>query len=152
MMKTFLLIFTVGLFSLSAFANEQVIRCSLRANYEIYRGEGLVERGEGSLIAVPVEFSFFTNKSEFAANFGGVYASIKARAQASSDSATVELSGGKFRAGAAFFPGKGYEQYIEKDQLASFNYTVGANRVIFMRALLKCLPAISWDYRPVNPL
>jgi hypothetical protein len=147
----------LSLISLTVFANEDVIRCSLRANYEIYKGEGLVERSEGSLIAVPVEFSFFTNDQEFSATLTGGKTVLRVKAKAGESEGVIELSGGAlpgasgFQSAFSISPKRGTEQVIDRDQLSPFTYSGDAGRVVFSRAVLKCAPSVRWDSRPVNP-
>lgn len=146
----------LSLHPLILYANSYV-RCSLQANYEIYKGEGMVERSLGSPIVFPVEFGFFTNNTPMSATLSGGYSSISVKAVSKEDEATVLLSGGAngsgaFQASLAFNPRNGAVQNLSQSQLSPFNYTSPVNRVVFTGGVLKCLPGILWDHRPVlNP-
>lgn len=135
------------------FANSYV-RCSLKASYEIYKGEGMIERSVGSPIVFPVEIGFFTNNIPMSATLSGGYSSISIKAVSKEDEATISLSGGANGSGAfqgnfVFHPRNGVEQNFSQSQLSSFNYTSPVNRVVFTSGVLKCLPGILWDHRPV---
>lgn len=130
------------------------VRCSLQASYEIYKGEGMIERSVGSPIVFPVEFGFFTNGTPMTANLSGGYSIINIKAISKDDEATVLLSGGAngrsgFETGFSFHPRNGIEQSLSQSQLSSFNYTSPNNRVVFTKGIVKCLPATNWDFRPV---
>lgn len=147
MFKIFVALFGF-IISSQCMAGFSVIKCSLEAGYEIYRGEGLVERGQGSLVAIPVSFSLFTNEEESAYKFVGGYSSLGVQAKASTDLATITLSGG-MSAKFSFHPRNGLTQTLERGQLAGLNYTGTSGRISFTRAELRCLPAQVWDERPV---
>lgn len=129
------------------------VRCSFKASYEIYKGEGMIERSVGSPIALPVEFGFFTNNTPMTASLSGEYSSLNIKAISEVDEAKIILTGGKggsgFQASLVFHPRNGSEQNFTQGQMASFNYTSPVNRVVFMNGTVKCLPATNWDYRPV---
>jgi len=130
------------------------IRCSMVSSYEIYKGEGMVERNTGTPIALPVEFGFFTNGVAMTSGLTGEFSTINVKAVATEDEANVRLSGGAkgssgFQAELVFHPRNGSEQNLTQGQLAAFNYTSPVNRVVFTRGTVKCLPAKNWDYRPV---
>lgn len=142
------LIFPATLFASS------FVRCSLQTSYEIYKGEGLIERNVGSPIALPVEFGFFTNGGPTTASLSGGVATVNIKAISKDDEATVLLSGGangssSFQVGFTFHPRNGAEEKLSQAQLSAFNYTSPVNRVVFTKGIVKCLPAVNWDYRPV---
>ena len=133
------------------------VRCSLEASYEIYKGEGMIERAVGSPIAFPVNFGFFTNNTPMTASLSGGYSTINIKAVSKDDEAIILLTGGAngksgFETSLTFHPRNGSEQNLSQSQLASFNYTSPVNRVVFTKGSVKCLPATLWDFRPViNP-
>lgn len=136
------------IFPATLFASSYV-RCSLVTSYEIYKGEGMIERNVGSPVALPVEFGFFTNSGPTTGTIAGQFASINYKAISKDDEATVLLSSGSFQVGFSFHPKNGSEQALSQSQLTSFNYTSPVNRVVFTKGVVKCLPAVNWDYRPV---
>ena len=141
------------IFPATLMANSYV-RCSLQTSYEIYKGEGMVERSVGSPIALPVEFGFFTNAGPTTASLTGGFSTINIKAISKDDEATVLFSGGAngssgFQTALAFHPKNGSEQTLSQSQLSAFNYTSPVNRVVFTKGIVKCLPAVNWDYRPV---
>ena len=148
-MKTLFFAVTLSLFSFSVAANVSSIRCSLRAQYEIFRGEGMVEKGEGSVVTLPVEFGFFTNEDAYSAKFAGGNTNLIVKASATPALATINLAGGNsFVHDVSFSPVRGLEQTIEAAQLSSFNYSFPGHRVSFTRATLKCSPSQIWNQKP----
>ncbi len=152
-MRNFIIVLVGISYSALSLANISYIKCSVEAGYEIYRGEGMIERSQGSLVASPVEFGFFTNEEELNAKFPGGHASLSVKAQSSNDEAKVTLSGGKsgsgMNAAISFHPRRGGELLLSADQISAFNYTGSSGRISFTRAVLRCLPAVLWDQRPV---
>ncbi len=154
-MKLFFALILLSL-TTSLFASSYV-RCSLGATYEIYKGEGLVERSDGTPIALPVEFGFFTNGLPMIAVLAGEYSSISVKALSKADEADVRLTGGvtgnnSFKVDLVFHPNNGSEQILSQSQLSAFNYVSPAGRVVFTKGIVKCVPAKKWDYRPVISL
>lgn len=152
-MKTLFFAVTLSLFSFSVAANVSSIRCSFRAQYEIFRGEGMVEKGEGSVVTLPVSFGFFTNEDVYSAKFAGGNTSLIVKASATPALATINMGGGLGSAGGfshdvSFSPVRGLEQTLEAAQLSSFNYTYPGHRVSFTRATLKCSPSEIWNQKP----
>jgi hypothetical protein len=152
-MRNFIIVLVGISYSALSLANISYIKCSLDAGYEIYRGEGMVERAQGSLVASPVAFGFFTNGEELQAKFPGGFASLTVKGVASEDEAKVTVSGGRggtgMNAAITFHPRQGGEQILSSGQIAPFNYTGTAGRISFTRAVIRCLPAVLWDQRPV---
>lgn len=152
-MKSLFFAVILSLISFSSAANVSSVRCSLRAQYEIYRGEGVVEKSEGSVVTLPVEFGFFTNEDIYSAKFPGGNTNLVVKASATPALATISLSGGAGSAGGfqhdvSFSPVRGLDQMIDGVQLSAFNYTFSGHRVSFTRGTLKCSPSQLWNQKP----
>lgn len=149
-----LIILFTSLLSFSAGASVDFIRCSMTATYELYKGDGFLGRGKGSLVSAPVEFTFFANDQEFSLLQTGPHGNLIIRGRAAGNSATVSFSG-KSHSGSANFVGEGsfpvksgWTKSFSQEEVAPMNYTDQGIRVAFTGAEVRCNSGRTPDQSP----